>query len=207
MSAKPEVAGPAGAKPNNVQPSGAKPAAENAGGPYKYVKVDDRFGRLARSAGGPSRVIAITRADTELAHVAPGVSQYIKIECKRLDTTLAAALAQDGNLSSFVAEAYVTSQHLRDVAESVGFSLVGFIATNLCTIFETMETARIEFPAAVVACHFNALRLAQSRDFEARDLKNFSDLSAGLLKTIQMIKKAARVGGPPKPPGPATAQV
>jgi hypothetical protein len=194
------------AKSASAKPSSAAPAGANGGGAYKYVKVDDRFGRLARSSGGLSRLAAMQRAEAELEHAAPGVAQYIRIECKRLETTLLAARAQDENLPQFIAEAYLTSQHLRDVAGSVGFSLIGFIATNLCTIFETMEAAHIDFPAAVMDCHLDALRLAQSRDYEGKELADVPELSAGLIKTVQMVKNAARAVAPAAKPSPAAVK-
>ena len=105
-----------------------------------------------------------------------------------------AACKRDENYASFVADAYDAGQNLRDVAGSVGYSLIGFIAANLCTIIETADAVRMRYPAAVIGCFYDALRLVQGRDYAGKKPTDLPDLTAGLLQTVELTRVvAARV--------------
>lgn len=158
---------------------------------YREIEVDHEFGRAARAPGGISRGAALARAEAEIERVKPQVSQYIKQECARLGTALRSARAGKRVDAAAVAEACMASQHLRDVAESVGYPLVGLIATNLCNIFEAVELAQIDYPAAVIDCHFDALRLALSRRYQGKKLKDLPELSTGLAQIVEIAKDSA----------------
>ena len=86
---------------------------------------------------------------------------------------------------------YVASQNIRDVADSIGYSLIGFIATSLCTIIEATDAAAIECPAAIFDCYYQALRLALTRKYVKKSLKELPELSAGLLQTVHIVKGLA----------------
>lgn len=147
-----------------------------------------------RSPLALSRRAAIERAEAELARTRPGVEEYIKVECQRLEAALLAACKRDENYASFVADAYDAGQNLRDVAGSVGYSLIGFIAANLCTIIETADAVRMRYPAAVIGCFYDALRLVQGRDYAGKKPTDLPDLTAGLLQTVELTRvMAARV--------------
>src|SRR5277367_2787472 len=89
-----------------------------------------------------SRQAAIKRAEAELMRVRPRIEEYIKVECLRLENALLAARQRDENYVSVVADAYRASKNLRDVAGSVGYPLLGFVAVNLCTIIETADAVQ-----------------------------------------------------------------
>jgi hypothetical protein len=154
---------------------------------HKEYDVDHNFGRLARSPGGVSREAALQRAAAEVERLKPQVTEHIRQEFKRLEAALRSA--RSGDQPAAIAEAYAASQNLRDVAESVGYSLIGLIATNLCTIFEAVETARIAYPAAIIDCHFKALHLSLSDPYHGKKPHEFPELSAGLAQLAQIAKE------------------
>lgn len=168
--------------------SGKSPAT------YREFKVDDNFGRQARSPGGPPRDAAIKRAKRELARLKPRLESYVKAESQRLAAALLAAQARDIGYAGHVGRAYDASRNIRDVADSIGYELLGFIATNLCTVIETAETARIEYPADIIDCHREAFALALSSAYLNKTLEELPELFGGLLKIAET---AARRAAPP----------
>ena len=154
--------------------------------------------------GGVSRDDAIRRAQEEIDRAKPEIANYLKLESERLDVALQATCEHDHYNASSMAEVYAASQNVRDIAASVGHSLLGFIAANLCEIFETAETARINYPIDVIRCHFDALRLARSGLYEDRTAEELPELVAGLRRTITLVKgiaaraTAANASEPPK---------
>jgi hypothetical protein len=176
---------------------------------HREVDVDDDFGRQARAPGGLSRDAAIKRAEAELALIKPGLADHIGLQSKLLESALLAARQRDEKHRAYVAEAYAASLNLREVADSVGYSLVGFIAANLCTIIETADAALMDYPAAVIDCHCDALRLALSPRYQGKQLRDLPQLSAGLLQTVRITKAmaarmAARMAPAPSPAAKAS---
>jgi hypothetical protein len=166
---------------------------------HKEFDVDHEYGRQARAPGGISRDAALLRAAAEIERVKPQVSDYIMQECHRLDAALHSANAEGHTDASSVAEAYASSQRLRDVAQTVGYPLLALIATNLCTIFEALEAAQVDYPAAVIECHHKALRLALSRRYRDKEPKDLPELSAGLwqiAKLAQAMRADAKTDTP-----------
>ena len=163
-----------------------KPAAA-----FRIFDVDNAFGRKASAPGGLSREAAIDRAQQELALIHARLTEYIMAECQRVEAILSAARAGDGDYASLVREAYAASQNLRDVAGSMGYPLLGFVATNLCTVIETVDEAHMDYPAAVIDCHLDAMRLARSDSYGAKEFAEVSELSGGLLQTVQLVKAMA----------------
>jgi hypothetical protein len=172
---------------------------------HREFEVDHEFGKQARSGGGISRTAALARAAAEIERVKPQVSEYIKQECQRLDTALISIAAAEKIDPVTVAEAYTASQHVRDVAESIGYPLVGLIASNLCTIFEAVESTPIEYPTEVIDCHHRALRLALTRPYRGKQPTDFPELSAGLLHIAKIARAMSAAADLPEAAAPETA--
>lgn len=160
-------------------------------GTHREIEVDDNFGRQARAPGGLSRENAIKRAHAELSQLKPQLEEHVKSQCQRLQTALLAARVRDEKHLSHIGDAYITSLDLREIADSIGYTLVGFIAANLCTIIETADAVHMDYPAAVIDCHCDALRLALSGPYQGKQLKELPKLSAGLLQTVRIAKAMA----------------
>jgi len=157
----------------------------------RVIEIGDDFSRKARAPGGSPRDVAIKFAQEMLTSVRPPLVDYLGDECQRLEVTLLAARAGNGDYASLMAVAYEASQNIRDVAEPAGQSLIGFIASNLCTIIETAADADMQYPAAIIDCHCDALRLAQNPAFAGKTIGELPELSAGLAETAQMTKVLA----------------
>jgi hypothetical protein len=162
-----------------------------ARGWHREIKVDDRFGRIARSHAGFSRQVAIERAAAELARIRPRLAAHIGEECRRLDAALVAARTGDENYRATIATAYSASQNLRDVAPSIGYSLLGFVAANLCTIIEAADAAQTACPVAIIDCYLDALRLVQTVPYRTKQPKELPELAAALSQTVQWMKSRA----------------
>ncbi|MGA2893989.1 MAG: hypothetical protein ABSE22_14055 [Xanthobacteraceae bacterium] len=163
----------------------------NARPTFREIEVDDDFGRTMRTPGGITRSAAMARAGSDIDRVRPQVSRYVKDECARLKKALRSAQAGAQPDAALVAQAYLASQNLRDVADTAGFPLVGLIARNLCVIFEAVDAAQIDYPAAVVDCHTEALGLALSRRYEGKRPKELPELLAGLSQIVEIARAAA----------------
>ena len=121
----------------------------------------------------------------------PRIEEYINAECQRLEKALLAARKRDENYASFIADAYTAGQNLRDVSGSVGHALIGFVATHLCTIIETADAVQMQYPAAVIDCFFDALRLVQGSEYAGKTPADLPHLTAGLLQTVELTKNMA----------------
>lgn len=154
-----------------------------------------RLQQLASKPGGipPSR--ALKNAQMELDRLKPQLNSYIKEECANLEAALSAAGVVGPHQRQSIDAAYEASMRLRDVAEPMGFLLVSFIAKNLCEIFEVAAEAEIEYPAAILECHFDALRLVQQRQYRNVQPQDLPELTGGLLRAVELVKGAARQSG------------
>jgi len=155
------------------------------------IDLAERFGRLAQRPGGRPRKVAIERAQAELVRLKPELSPVIVTGCRDLESALSALSQSNHDSDRYVEQAYAASQNLRDVAGSLGFSLVGFIASNLCVIFEIVSAAGIRYPLDVISCHLEALHLAQAYLYRDKMPADLQALTKGLSRTVQRVKNAA----------------
>ena len=154
--------------------------------------------QLVRVPGGISRSRALQNARVELNRLKPQLTNYIKDECVNLEVALSAAGIAGPHQEASIRNARVASERLRDVAEPMGFLLIALVAKSLCDIFEAAEEAQIEYPQAVLDCHFDALRLVQQRRYRDLRPQDLPDLTKGLLQAAQLVKKAAASARKPK---------
>ena len=160
-------------------------------GTHREIEVDDNFGRRARSPGALSRDEAINRAHAELTQLKPQLEEHVKLQCRQLEAALIAARALDGKHLVHIGDAYAASLSLREIAGTIGYTFVGFIAANLCAIIEAADAAHMDYPAAVIDCHCDALRLALSPPYQGKQLGDLPELSAGLSRTVTITKAMA----------------
>lgn len=167
---------------------------------HREIKVDDEFGRKARSPGGLARDVALKRAAAELAQIKPRLEDYIRAEAEHLQAALLAARTRDGNFMANIRNAYAASRNIRDVAHSVGYPLAGFITANLCIVIETADAATGDYPAEVIDCHYEAFRLALSPGYLNSNPDQLPELSNGLLQIVKIaITVATRATSPDGP--------
>jgi hypothetical protein len=163
----------------------------HAAGGYRDTKQGVGPTRQARSPAKSARNAAIKRAEAELALLKPRIVDHIEHESLRLEAALLAARAHNANYQSCVSKAYDAGQHLRDVADTMGYRLVGFIATNLCTIIETADDAGMDYPAAVLDCYLDALQLVQTAPYRDKQIVDLPELTTALLQAVQYTKTLA----------------
>jgi hypothetical protein len=115
-----------------------------------------------------------------------------------LEVALSAAGVSGPHQEASIRNARVASERLRDVAEPMGFLLIALVAKSLCDIFEAADESQIEYPRAVLDCHFDALRLVQQRRYRDLRPQDLPDLTKGLLRAALLIKKVAAAAPKPK---------
>lgn len=165
--------------------------SQHAAGASRDTRQDGTLNRPSRSAAKSARNAAIKRAEAELALLKPHIVDHIKHETLRLETALLAARAHDDNFRLCVSEAYDAGQHLRDVADTMDYRLVGFIAASLCIIIETADDAGMDYPAAVLDCYLDALQLVQTAPYRDNQLADLPELCRALLQAVQYTKALA----------------
>jgi hypothetical protein len=166
------------------------------------------FSQSAMRPGGVPRNRAIEKAEAELKRIGPALNEFVERGCAELALALAAAEVADAEQAANIAKAHLGSEQIRDVAETANLPLVGHIAKSLCEIFEVYEERVIDYPQAVVGCHFDALRLAQLRQYKQKTPAELPELTQGLRDAVDIVRrKGAKAKARKKPvsaPAPAT---
>jgi hypothetical protein len=157
--------------------------------PPDAMPPDGDFMRLAGTRGGIARNRAIANAHSELIRLEPKLAKYIEQECQELITALSSAQMNVGVVQkAAITKAHECSERLRDVADSVSFWLVGFIANNICSIFDILAETGIAYPYAVLACHLDAFQLVQQRQYRNKKPPDYPQLTEGLNDALQIVK-------------------
>jgi hypothetical protein len=152
--------------------------------------VDTRFQRMARRPGGIPRAEAVKNAQAEIEESKPELEAWLDQELRTLiDIThhVRAGTAAPGWREMIC----LHGGHLRDVGTTVGFSLLTFIAGNLCEILDSPHAGG-ERDAELIACHVDALLLARQKQY--RDLRpdQLPELSSGLRQVAESMRAAQR---------------
>lgn len=111
-----------------------------ARGTYREIKVEDKFGQHARAGATVTQCRDPTRGNRVGASEGTD-RELIKLDSKRLDSALLAARRRNESHAANVRDAYAASHNIHDVADSIGYSLLGFIAATLCCVIEAADAA------------------------------------------------------------------
>lgn len=153
---------------------------------------ESRFERMARRPGGLSEKEALANAQKELALLKPAVGQFVESECDKLLAALESASLEGAERNAKVAIADVCSRLIRDVAGAADFVLVGLVAKSLCELFELLVDSDIDYPAAVVNCHVDALRLARRPEYRGKEVDQFApQLVDALGSAVERVRRSA----------------
>jgi hypothetical protein len=151
--------------------------------------VETRFQRLARRPGGLSRAQALENAQVRIEETKPDFESWLDGELREL-TDLVATGVQAGAADPAWAEGIVSHcGQLRDIGTTMGYTLLSFIAGNLCDILENPNTdaqSHIE----TIMCHLDALLLARQAQYRGLRPEQLPELTGGLRRVTEFIRLA-----------------
>ena len=151
--------------------------------------VETRFQRLARRPGGLSRAKALENAQAQIEETKPDFESWLDGELRQL-TDLVATGVQAGAADPAWAEGIVSHcGQLRDIGTTMGYTLLSFIAGNLCEILEDANTdakSNIE----TIICHLDALLLARQPQYRDMRPEQLPELTGGLRRVAEFIRLA-----------------
>jgi hypothetical protein len=151
--------------------------------------VETRFQRLARRPGGLSRTQALENAQARIEESKPDFESWLDGELRAL-TDLVATGVQAGAADPAWAEGIVSHcGQLRDIGTTMGYTLLSFIAGNLCDILEDTNTDAKSNIESII-CHLDALLLARQAPYRDMRPEQLPELTGGLRRVAEFIRLA-----------------
>jgi hypothetical protein len=149
--------------------------------------VETRFQRLARRPGGLSRTQALENAQAKIEETKPEFEAWLDGELREL-TDLVAKGVQTGAADPAWAAGIVSHcGQLRDIGTTMGYTLLSFIAGNLCEILESTNTdAKSNIES--IMCHLDALLLARQAQYRDMRPEQLPELTGGLRRVAEFIR-------------------
>jgi hypothetical protein len=149
----------------------------------RIFEVDTNFQQMARRPGGISRDRAIERAETEIAEVKVEFDDWLDRELTELATAFAAARAHPRDAER-LADLAVRGRQIRDVAATMRFELLSFVAASLSDLLDSIN-GEAEIPIDSIVCHLDALNLAAKPHFRGLQPEQVPDLTKGLRRVVK----------------------
>ena len=160
---------------------------QGSGREARTFSVETRFQKLARRPGGLSRTQALENAQAKIEETKPDFEAWLDGELRAL-TDLVANGVQAGATDSAWAEGIVAHcGQLRDIGTTMGYTLLSFIAGNLCEILEGANTdAKSNIES--IMCHVDALLLARQAQYRDMRPEQLPELTGGLRRVAEFIR-------------------
>jgi hypothetical protein len=160
----------------------AEPPSSDA----RIFSVETSFQKLARRPGGLARARALENAQATIDETKPGFETWLDRELRELEILV-------GKVKSGIAEPHWVEElcshcrQLRDIGTTMGYTLLTFIANNLCEILENPNTG-LEGNMEMITCHIDALLLARQAQY--RDLRpdQLPELTGGLQRVAEFVR-------------------
>jgi len=148
--------------------------------------VETSFQKLARRPGGLPRSQAIEAAQAKIDETKPEFETWLDRELQDLVDLMSAV--RDGSAKPhWVEELSSHCRQLRDIGTTMGYTLLTFIANNLCDILENPSRG-LEGNLEMITCHIDALLLARQAQY--RDLRpdQLPELTGGLRRVAEYVR-------------------
>jgi hypothetical protein len=155
--------------------------------------IETKFQLLAKRPGGVPRDQAIDNAEITVATLKPGFETWFDDEI----ALLLKAIPQEGadlKDRGWMNIADTHSQHLADVAATMGYDFVSYVANNLCLMFDAIKHGA-DYRRDVMVCHLDALVLGRKDKFSRMKPEDVPELTEGLRRVLESPKLKARRGG------------
>jgi hypothetical protein len=150
--------------------------------------VDTRFQKMARRPGGISRAQAIENAQLKIEANKPEFEAWLDSELQALVDLVGKVRAGTAE-PQWVELACSHCRQLRDIGTTVGYTLLTFIASNLCEILEGAAPG-VESNLEMAACHVDALLLARQARYRNMRPDQLPELSGGLRRVAEFVSTA-----------------
>ena len=148
--------------------------------------VDTRFEKKARRPGGVDREQALARAQTHVDNLKPEFTEWLNGELEDLRETLSRPGAVCGD-DTALDRAYHNCSQLQDVGATMGYTLLTFVAKNLCLILDAIK-AGMTYDQDIIDCHINALYLARMEPYCNLRPDEVPEMSSGLRRVVELAK-------------------
>jgi hypothetical protein len=162
--------------------------SENSNREARIFSVDTRFQKMARRPGGISRAQAIENAQLKIEASKPEFEAWVDSELRQLVDLVAKVRAGAGG-PQWVEAVCTHCRQLRDIGATVGYTLLTFIANNLCEILESAAPG-VESNLKMIDCHVDALLLARQARYRNLRPDQLPELSGGLRRVAEFVSTA-----------------
>ena len=146
-------------------------------------QIDTNFQKMARRPGGIARDQALKNASANIDTFRPGFEDWLDAELEELMRVVPNAEPNNRADLSWIDAAETNSHHLADIAATMDYQFVSFVAKNLCLIFDAIRHGA-EFRGEVITCHINALQLARQQQYRKLRSEDLPELSEGLRRIL-----------------------
>jgi len=151
--------------------------------------VETKFQQFAKRPGGISRDQALLNAQTTMAALKPGFETWLEDEITRLLRVIPPEGA-DLNDRAWMATADVYCQHLADVAATMGYDFVSYVANNMCLMFDAIKRGA-DYRRDIMVCHLDAMVLGRKNKLRRMKPEDVPELTEGLRRVLESPKLKA----------------
>jgi hypothetical protein len=166
--------------------------AENPNPEARIFSPKTRFQTLARRPGGVPRNRAVENAQNGVEETKLGFDDWLDGELKELFGWIERAKSGEA-VEDWIEAAQFHAHQLRDVGTTVGFELLTFVASTLCTILDGIK-AGAECNLDALTCHIDALVLIRQKQFRHLRPDQVPELSRGLHRIAEGVSIIPKSG-------------
>jgi hypothetical protein len=151
--------------------------------------------RAARRPGGPDRNQALQAANDSINRIKSRFGPWLETEIDELRLLVAAApSAKRSERARLVKALRSHIEKVVDVAATMDYAMVSFIARNIQMICDAMDDGA-EWDNDVIVCHIDALHLGAQRKYSKLKPQDLPELSDGLQRIIKATKLKRKDSG------------
>jgi hypothetical protein len=162
--------------------------SESSNREARIFSVETRFQRMARRPGGISRAQAIENAQAKIEANKPEFEAWLDSELQQL-VDLRAKVGSGTAEPQWVEAVCSHCRQLGDIGTTVGYTLLTFIASNLCEILERAGPG-VDANLEMLDCHIDALLLARQARYRNMRPEQLPELSGGLRRVAEFVSTA-----------------
>jgi hypothetical protein len=166
--------------------------ADNPNPEARIFSAKTRFQTLARRPGGVPRAQAVENAQNQVEETKLGFDEWLEGELCELIGWIERAKAGEP-VENWIEAAQFHASQLRDVGTTVGFELLTFIASTLCTILDGIA-AGAECNMESLVCHIDSLVLIRQKQYRHLRPDQLPELSGGLHRVAESVSIVPKNG-------------
>jgi len=166
--------------------------AETPDNEVRVFSPKTRFQTLARRPGGVPRGRALDNAQKKVEEAKIGFDDWLNGEMTELIGWIERAKSGEP-VEEWIEAAQFHANQLRDVGTTVGFELLTFIASTLCTILDGIK-AGAECNMESLVCHIDSLLLIRQKQYRHLRPDQVPELSRGLHRVAESVSIVPKSG-------------